>query len=92
MPLEATEKYLRRFPGKMPERRRYCLAMMSAINYGVGKIVSKLKEHNIYENTLIIYLSGNGAPLKDKPLTMKGGAWDGALNDPWIGGKGMLSE
>jgi arylsulfatase A-like enzyme len=96
VPLEATEKYLSRFPGDMPERRRYCLAMMSAIDDGVGEIVSKLKEHEIYENTLIFYMSDNGAPLKiykeDIPLTNKGGAWDGSLNEPWVGEKGMISE
>lgn len=96
VPLEATEKYLSRFPGNMPERRRYCLAMMSAIDDGVGKIVEKLKEHGIYDNTLIFYMSDNGAPLKiykeDLPLSMKGGAWDGSTNDPWVGEKGMVAE
>ena len=96
VPLEATEKYLSRFPGDMPERRRYCLAMMSAIDDGVGKIIKALKSHNIYENTLIFFISDNGAPLKitkeDIPLSFKGGAWDGSLNDPWVGEKGMISE
>lgn len=96
VPLEATEKYLARFPGDMPERRRYCLAMMAAIDDGVGKITQTLKKHGIYENTLIFFISDNGAPLKihkeDIPLTHKGGAWDGSLNDPWVGEKGMISE
>ncbi|WP_372647264.1 sulfatase [Draconibacterium sp.] len=96
VPLEATEKYLSRFPGKMPERRRYCLAMMSAVDDGVGKIINKLKEHGVYENTLIFFMSDNGAPLKiykeDIPLTHKGGAWDGSLNKPFVGEKGMISE
>lgn len=96
VPLEATEKYLSRFPGDMPERRRYCLAMMAAIDDGVGKITETLKKNNIYENTLIFFISDNGAPLKihkeDIPLTHKGGAWDGSLNDPWVGEKGMISE
>ncbi|RED94671.1 sulfatase family protein [Marinoscillum furvescens] len=96
VPLEATEKYLSRFPGDMPERRRYCLAMMAAIDDGVGKITETLKANGIYENTLIFFISDNGAPLKidkkDIPLTHKGGAWDGSLNDPWVGEKGMISE
>ena len=53
VPMDATEKYLSRFPGEMPERRRYCLAMMSAIDDGVGQITEALKKHNIEENTLI---------------------------------------
>ncbi len=96
VPLEATEKYLSRFPGEMPERRRYCLAMLSAIDDGVGRIVNTLREYDIYDNTLIFFISDNGAPLyftkEDKPISFKGGAWDGSLNDPYVGEKGMLSE
>jgi len=96
VPLEATDKYLRRFPGEMPERRRYCLAMMSAIDDGVGKILKTIRKHRIEKNTLIFFISDNGAPLKihkeDLPISFKGGAWDGSLNDPWVGEKGMISE
>lgn len=96
VPLDATEKYLSRFPGKMPERRRYCLAMMSAIDDGVGQIMEALKKHDIEENTLIFFISDNGAPLKitkeDIPISFQGGAWDGSLNDPFVGEKGMISE
>ena len=96
VPLEATEKYLSRFPGEMPERRRYCLAMLSAIDDGVGRIRETLKKYNIAENTVIFFISDNGAPLKikkeDIPISFKGGAWDGSLNDPYVGEKGMLSE
>ena len=96
VPLEATEKYLSRFPGDMPERRRYALAMLSAIDDGVGRIKETLREHNIDGNTLIFFISDNGAPLKitkeDIPISFKGSAWDGSLNDPYIGEKGMLSE
>lgn len=96
VPLEATEEYLSRFPGDMPERRRYCLAMLSAMDDGVGKIKSLLKEYDIEDNTLIFFISDNGAPLKmhkeDIPINFKGGAWDGSLNDPLNGEKGMISE
>lgn len=95
-PLEATRKYLDRFPGEMPERRRYALAMIAAIDDGVGEIISKLREHSLGDNTLIMFTSDNGAPLKisktDSPIDSDAGGWDGSLNDPWIGEKGMLSE
>lgn len=95
-PLEATKRYLDRFPGPMPERRRYALAMLAAIDDGVGEILAKLREHDLEKNTLIIFTSDNGAPLKitkeDSPINGDAGGWDGSLNDPWIGEKGMLSE
>ena len=96
VPLDATEKYLSRFPGDMPERRRMCLAMIAAMDDGIGKIKETLRKNNLEENTLIVFLSDNGAPLKlhkeDIPLSFKGGAWNGSLNDPYIGEKGMVSE
>ncbi len=95
-PLEATKKYLDRFPGKMPERRRTALAMISAIDDGVGRIRQKLKEHQITDRTLIFFISDNGAPLKldmaDEPMGQTDPGWDGSRNDPWVGEKGMLTE
>ncbi|MCP5545074.1 MAG: sulfatase-like hydrolase/transferase [Akkermansiaceae bacterium] len=95
-PLEATKKYLDRFTGPMPERRRYALAMIAAIDDGVGKIMDRLKTHGLLENTLVIFTSDNGAPLKltrpDSPVDTDPGGWDGSINDPWKGEKGMLSE
>ncbi len=95
-PLEATQKYLDRFPGKMPQRRRYALAMLAAIDDGVGRIVERLEAHGQLNNTLIVMTSDNGAPLKmtkpDSPVDRDAGGWDGSLNDPWVGEKGMLSE
>lgn len=96
VPLEATAKYLDRFPGPMPERRRYALAMISAMDDGVGGILQELQTHAIDETTLLFFISDNGAPLKihkaDLPISMRGGAWDGSLNDPWVGEKGMITE
>ncbi len=95
-PLEATPKYLDRFRGEMPTRRRYGLAMIAAIDDGVGRIVDQLRQHDVLDNTLIVMTSDNGAPLKinkpDTPVTGDHGGWDGSLNDPWVGEKGMLSE
>lgn len=103
-PLVAPEKYLSRFPGKMPERRRTALAMMSAMDDGVGKIREKLKDYGLDRDTIIFYIADNGAPLgahsgagwymKDVlPVEDdRGGVWDGSRNDPFVGEKGMLME
>ena len=95
-PLEADDRYLARFPGEMPERRRYALAMIAAMDDGVGRILDTLGALGLDEDTLVVYTSDNGAPLKltrpDNPVTSDPGGWDGSLNDPWVGEKGMLSE
>ena len=94
VPLGATKKYMDRFPEDMPKRRQYCLAMMSAIDDGVGKIKETLKKLGLDENTVIFFISDNGAPIKlnmaDTPGV--GPGWDGSKNTPWVGEKGMLSE
>lgn len=102
VPLEATQPYLDLFPGSMPERRRYALAMLAAVDAGVGRIVQKLEGYGIDDDTLIVFMGDNGAALnltkKDiLPVSAQnnptgGSVWDGSLNDPWLGEKGMLSE
>lgn len=95
-PLEAPENYLSRFPNATPPARRYALAMISAIDDGVGRIMDTLEEHGIDENTLVIFLSDNGAPLRgmrDLPVDQLAvDEWDGSLNDPMLAEKGMLGE
>ena len=85
VPLEAPEKYLSRFPGDMPMERRLALAMISAMDDGVGRIRETLRAHGLDRNTLIFFVSDNGAPLKE-------GNWDGSLNAPFLGEKGMLTD
>jgi arylsulfatase A-like enzyme len=103
-PLAATKERLDRFPGEMKERRRIGLAMISTMDDGVGQIMALLKKYNIEENTLIFFTSDNGAPTKmtkpddslipdpDSPNQYNVGGWDGSLNDPHLGEKGMLTE
>ncbi len=95
-PLDAPERYTSRFPGPMPERRRQALAMISAMDDGVGRVLQTLREHGLEEKTLLFFIGDNGAPLKihkeDKPLHADPGGWDGSLNAPMNGEKGMLSE
>ena len=95
-PLDAPAEYTARFPGEMPGRRRQALAMISAIDDGVGRVLATLREQGLEERTLIFFLGDNGAPLKihqvDSPLSGDGGGWDGSLNAPMNGEKGMLAE
>ena len=94
VPLDAPKKYLDRFPGPMAERRREALAMISAVDDGVGRVMETLKQEGLVQKTLVFYISDNGAPLKiykaDTPIKLNG--WDGSLNDPLNGEKGMLTE
>lgn len=94
-PLELAKPYVNQFSKDMPLRRRAALSMILGVDKGVGRIIAELKKLNLDENTLIIFTSDNGAPLhklRDSPLNTDDGGWDGSLNTPWVGEKGMLSE
>jgi arylsulfatase A-like enzyme len=96
VPMASSKKYLDRFPGDMPERRRYALAMISAVDDGVGRVMEKLKDYKIDENTLVFFIGDNGAPLKltmpDDPINLDGAYWNGSKNTSLNGEKGMLAE
>ncbi|MBA4062913.1 MAG: sulfatase [Isosphaera sp.] len=62
-PLQATEKYLARFP-KLEGDRKTFAAMMSAMDDAVGKVLGKVKEMGEEENTLVFFFSDNGGPTK----------------------------
>jgi len=53
VPLDSSQKYLDRFPEEMPERRRMALAMISAIDDGVGRIMERLERYGIDEPRLM---------------------------------------
>lgn len=59
-PLQATEKYLSRFPNIQDENRKTYAAMVSAVDDGVGHILKVLEDHNLDKNTLVVFLSDNG--------------------------------
>jgi arylsulfatase A-like enzyme len=85
VPLHAEPQYLERHADVTDQTRKTGLAMISAVDDGVGKIRARLKELRIDRNTIVFYVSDNGAPLKK-------GMWDGSLNEPLVGEKGMLTE
>jgi arylsulfatase A-like enzyme len=85
VPLERPEPYLSRFRDVPDENRRMGLAAIAAVDDGVGRIRRFLNEHAMEENTLLFVLSDNGAPIRR-------GKWDGSLNLPLTGEKGMLTD
>lgn len=84
VPLESPEPWFSKTPAHLPKERRQALAMIAAMDEGIGRLRAKLKATGQDQNTLIFFVGDNGAPL--------GKAWDGSLNTPLIGQKGMLSE
>ncbi|APD06360.1 cerebroside-sulfatase [Flavobacteriaceae bacterium UJ101] len=61
-PMQATKKYLDRFPNIKDSKRKTYAAMVSAVDDGVGIILDELNKLNLEENTLVFFLSDNGGP------------------------------
>jgi arylsulfatase A-like enzyme len=96
-PLQATQKYLDRFPNIKMENRRKFAAMMSAMDDAVGKILTKVRDMGEEENTLIFFLADNGGPTRqttssNKPLRgFKATTFEGGTRVPFcVQWKGQL--
>lgn len=92
-PLEWPEPYISQVPEDLPKERRSALALIAAIDHGVGRVREQLRAMGQEENTLIFFLGDNGAPLAPHDLREgQRNSWDGSINLPMRGQKGMLSE
>jgi len=88
-PLQATEKYLNRFQEIESKNRRTYAAMVSAMDDGIGTIISKLKEKGIYDNTIVYFLSDNGGRLRGDSDNgelrgKKGNLFEGGVRVPFV--------
>lgn len=61
-PMQAPEEYLARFPDVENERERTYMAMVSAMDDDVGRIMQTLAETGQADNTVLVFLSDNGGP------------------------------
>ncbi|MFC1735666.1 sulfatase [Candidatus Hydrogenedentota bacterium] len=81
-PMQAKKEDLERYPDVSNERRRALLAMLSALDDGVGRILNTLRETGQDKNTLIFCISDNGGQLSN----------NGSLNTPLRSGKTSVYE
>jgi arylsulfatase B len=64
-PLQVTEEYYDRFHDIEDESKRIYAAMTSALDDGIGDIMAALEENGLEQNTLVVFLSDNGAGVAD---------------------------
>ena len=85
-PLEAPQEREAKFATLSGEKRRTYAAMMSAEDDAIGRVLQKLRDAKLEENTLIFFISDNGGPV------MQGTTINGSSNAPLRGSKRTTLE
>jgi arylsulfatase A-like enzyme len=81
-PLQAKEADLNAFAGIADAKRRTYAAMIRALDTGIGRVLQKLQEKQLADDTLVFFLSDNGGPTQV----------NGSDNSPLRGAKGQVLE
>ncbi|NWK54191.1 sulfatase-like hydrolase/transferase [Verrucomicrobiaceae bacterium N1E253] len=71
------------------KNRRVYAGMLVSLDDGVGRIIKSLKDQGVYQNTVVVFLSDNGAPKSSSassaPLRgFKGDTYEGGTRVPFV--------
>jgi len=88
-PLQAPQKYIKRYAGMKNKRRRVFAAMVTCMDDAVGTVIAALKKHKFRaENTLIVFCSDNGGIPRlgsnGKLRAGKGTLYEGGVRVPCV--------
>ncbi|MEN6605284.1 MAG: arylsulfatase [Bryobacteraceae bacterium] len=80
-PLEAPEALIDKYARIADKKRRVFAAMVDAMDSAAGRVLKKLDEEGVSDDTAMLFLSDNGGPIEQ-----------GARNTPLRGAKGSVYE
>ncbi|MFI3261663.1 MAG: sulfatase [Rikenellaceae bacterium] len=71
-------------PEKYQKMMKAYFRLLSEVDEGIGRIVAKLKEDGVYDNTLIVFMGDNGYFHSERQLADKWYPYEEALRVPLI--------
>jgi len=81
-PMQAPQRYRNSFKHITNPKRRTYAGMLTAMDEGIGKVLAKLREFRLEEDTLLFFVNDNGGSSKA----------NGSRNNPLRAGKGTMFE
>lgn len=63
-PLQASKEDIKKFSYIKNKNRRVYAAMLSKLDESVGKVIGALEKNKMIENSIILFMSDNGAPVE----------------------------
>lgn len=85
-PMQAKPEKLKKYNHIKDPTRRIFMAMMDSMDEGIGQVLDTLEATGQLENTVVWFLSDNGAVSVDSKR------WNGSRNNPFSGAKGDVYE
>jgi len=88
-PWQAPENVAQKVSHIEDSKRRTYAGMLVSMDDGIGRVVQALKDNGVYENTIVVFLSDNGAPknsaASSEPLRgSKGDTYEGGTRVPFV--------
>lgn len=87
-PLVAPEEYVSRYKDKVTETEAAFLAMVACIDDNVGRLMAKVRELGLEENTVVLLMNDNGAT---HGVDLYNAGMRGCKGTSWCGGTRALS-